>query len=296
VTGQIETVILVIFSCLITSGSRILLKRGVVLANALTGMVYSLVVGWLALLILFTLSISNERLSVRGLLFFAAIGLVAPPVVRYLTYIGVEKVGPSRSDPVRSLTPLFALLIAFFIFGEAFNSQALLAGIFIVIGIFMLSLDSWRNSTVQVFRFKDLIYPLAAAILAGLIANFRKLGMSLEISPLSAAFSSATSAMLVFFGFIMHRSRYRELVWNRASFKFFALSGLLVSITDIIDLVALRRLNVTMVAPLLAATPLFVIILSLIFLRDIERITLSLVAGAVLIFVGVALIVGLAHA
>ena len=65
------------------------------------------------------------------------------------------------------------------------------------------------------------------------------------------------------------------------------MTGILVSITDVIDLIALKNSNVTTLAPLLASTPIFVIIFSGLFLRDVEKITNNLIKGALLIFAGI---------
>jgi drug/metabolite transporter (DMT)-like permease len=79
-------------------------------------MVVSLGVGW-ATLVLACIALNPwHSLTMKGLIFFALIGTVAPPIVRYLTYLGIDKLGPARSDPIRSLTPFFAIVFASFFF------------------------------------------------------------------------------------------------------------------------------------------------------------------------------------
>lgn len=109
-----QIIFLVLLLCLLTSISRIFLKKGMVKSNALTGMVASLLVGWLALVSACLLYADFSKLTLRGGLFFALIGIVAPPAVRYLTYKGIDSLGAARSDPLRSLTPFFAILFAGF--------------------------------------------------------------------------------------------------------------------------------------------------------------------------------------
>ena len=96
--------------CFLTAISRVLLKLGFEKSNPLTGMVVSVVIGCLMLDSAALIFSNPNDYSWNGVLFFAGIGIVAPPVVRYLTYLGVHTLGAARSDPVRSLTPFFAIL------------------------------------------------------------------------------------------------------------------------------------------------------------------------------------------
>lgn len=289
--NHIQIASLLFFSCFVTAISRITLKHGMSSSNAITGMVFSLVFGWLTLLVLFLGSYAEQTYTLQGVLFFCALGVVAPPVVRYFTYIGVEKLGPSRSDPIRSLTPLFAVVFAFIFFNEPFSPLAILSCLLIVFGTQLLSKDMTSpQGQTFVTKYYFFLFPFIAAVLAGIISNLRKLGMSYEITPLTAAFCSATSALIVFGSFLLYKKNFTRLTFDKSSLKYFIFTGVLVSITDIIDLVALKQTKVSYAAPLLASTPLFVILLSSIFLKKIETITKTLVIGAVFIFIGVLLV------
>ena len=254
-------------------------------------MVYSLLFGWIALTTLLLLDFKNQTFSLKGAFFFAAIGFVAPPIVRYLTYIGVEKLGASRSDPIRSLTPLFAIAFAFIFFGEAFNYSSLWACLLIIAGTYFLSKDGHsKDQDLSLFQVKDLWYPFIAAIIAGIVSNLRKIGMSMEISSLAAATTAATSAIVVFGIFLTYKKNYKKIIFNKFSIKYLVVTGLLVCMTDILDLVTLKNSKVSTVAPLLATTPLFVIFFSFIFLKNVEKITKNLIIGALFIFTGVLVI------
>ncbi len=61
----------------------------------------------------------------------------------------------------------------------------------------------------------------------------------------------------------------------------------------LLGIFALRVGTVSVVAPLTGTMPLFVLALSSLFLRDIERITARLVVGTLLIVLGVYLITAL---
>lgn len=288
--NDLNIIILVIISCIITALSRIVLKKGLSQSNAITGMVYSLFFGWLVLTVFFFSDINEQRYSTEGLLFFAAVGVIAPPFVRYMTYIGVEKLGAARSDTIRSLTPLFAVVFAFIFFNEQFSQYSLIAAALIVLGAWFLGRDAHHSNGDKVFKFSDLLYPFVAAVVAGLVSNLRKIGMNLDITSLAAATTAATSAIFVFSLFLIYKENYKRIIINRDSIRYLLLAGGMVGITDIIDLIALKKSKVSIVAPLLATTPLFVIFFSWIFLRQVEKITRNLLIGAILIFGGVVII------
>jgi DME family drug/metabolite transporter len=274
---------ILILSCILTAFSRITLKKAMKNSNVLTTMVSSLVFGWIGLGILLLISPGQATYTIKGLAFFALIGVIAPPVVRYFTYIGVDRLGPSRSDSIRSLTPVFAVLFSFFFFSETFKPESIFAVLMIFTGVRLITKEETSEKN-KINKF-DYIYPFVAAVVAGLISNARKLGMGLETSPLVAAFAAASSAIITFSLFLLYKNKYKQIEVKSSSLKYLAISGIIVSITDVIDLIALKKFHVSLVAPILASTPLFVILMSHFFLKD-ENINKYVIGGAVFIISG----------
>lgn len=289
--GAVYTLIL----CLVSALSRILLKKGMRDSTPLTGMVVSLVVGFAALGLVVAPKIvsGGVRWDPRGVLMFAAIGLVAPPLVRLLTYIGIHRLGASRCDPIRSTQPFFAILFALLLVGERAGPRIWAATALLFLGVLILSRDRGRQAS---FSPSDLLFPLGAAILAGAVMVLRKMGIAWLPDPAVAAFIAATSAVVVFGGFLAATGKWRALRLDRRAFAFFFLAGLLTALTDILDLLALSLTDVRIVAPLMCATPLFVLVLARLFLRDQERVTLRTWSGAGAILAGVQIILWTAKA
>lgn len=277
--------------CFITASSRVLLKRGLGSSNALTAMVYSLIIGWLALMSLTLATGAWSHWRIDGAIRFALIGLVAPPVVRYLTYKGVDILGAARSDPVRSLTPFFAIAIAVTWGQETATLRTWGGTALILIGVILLSrLEAGKHDSRK-WKSTDLLFPLGAAALAGAVANWRKWAMPAIPSPILAATIAASSALLVFTFFLLLTGKWRQLRWEKTANSYFILSGVATGLTDVLDLVALSRGSVSLVSPLLATTPLLVILMSHLFLKGIEKISARLVAVALIILVGIELII-----
>ncbi len=277
----------------ITAFSRILLKKGLVDSNPVTGMFVSLVVCAPVLTVLALIAVPWDEYSIRGIAYFAAIGLFAPPVVRFLTYIGVDRLGVSRSAPVRSLTPFFAVLLAIVFLGEPLSSHIILGTVAIFSGALLLTRKERSERDAPTWRKVDLLFPLTAAVLSGVAANLRRHGLDSGIlpNPILAAASTAVAALLVFSIYLQFSGKRRELTYNRSALKFFVMGSCCTSVSIVLTLTALKVGNVSTVAPVLASGPLFAIAFSFLLLRKIERVTRNIVAGALLTVTGIELIV-----
>jgi len=271
----------------VTAISTIFLKRGLEASNPLTGMFVSLAVCGAVITALALATVPAAEVTLGGVAIFAGIGLFAPPVVRYLTYVGIDKVGAARSSPIRSLTPFFAILLAITFLGEEARPNVLGGAVLIVGGAFLLSKKPNKKNLQKSWSKWDLLYPFSAAILAGCAANLRKAGFAFLDSPVLAAASTAIAALIVFSTYVISSGRRGELDFNPASIGWFLVASACTSVSIVLNLVALKLGDVSVVSPILASSPLFVIFFSAIFLRKIERVTTTLVAGALLTFAGV---------
>lgn len=281
--------------CILSSVARVFLKKGLVDSNVNTGMIFSLYVGWFVLCVLFLIEqISAPFPSLNGILFFCGIGLVAPPIVRYLTYVGVDKLGAASSDQIRSLTPFFGLVFADMFLKEHVSLRSYMAGFLIFIGLFILNMsyatkDHSQESKAQFKKF--FWYPLIAAVLAGIVANLRKMGGQQEITSTAGAFFAATSAMIVYSIYNYTSKKHLTIQFNKSTAKFFIFSAALTSLTDILDIYILKQSKVSYILPILSTTPLFVLLVSALFLKKYETINRYTILSAVVIFTGVQLII-----
>ena len=241
---------------IITASSRIFLKKGLLCSNPLTGMLVSLVICSLVLVILTVIYVPFKDYNLKGILFFAVIGCFAPPLVRYLTYIGVDKVGASISDPIRATTPFFAIILAIIFLKEPFELGIIIGTAFIVCGVLLLAKGK-KNKLIKEWKRKDLFFPLAAAFLAGIAANLRKMGFDMLESPVLAATSTALSALIVFGSFTAFSNKKREIILNPQGLKYFILSSLCTAASIILNLFALKHGNVSTVTPIISSSLIF---------------------------------------
>ncbi len=109
-------------------------------------------------------------------------------------------------------------------------------------------------------------------------------------SPLVASlfallFGSAVLAVAI------HRDVPKDLKAPRRTFLYVALAGLCSSTAVVLMFTALSMAPVAAVSPVGSLTPLFALLFTHLFLQRMERVTLRVVAGTLLVVLGVVLVV-----
>lgn len=220
---------------------------------------------------------------------FMVAGAIAPLITQFLFYASILRVGVARAAPLRNTTPLFASVLAVIFLGEQW-SLALAGGTVMIIAGATL-LGSRGAGGIQTFRRSDLLLPIGAAILGGIVSPMRKFGFSLLPSlPLAVCFTLTGSLVGLFVCLLIGRN-YEGVVANRRTILWFGLSGLATAIGLSSYLLALQLGQVVVVDPLVATAPLFTLLFAHLFLRAHETVTLKITGGTALICVGVIVII-----
>ncbi|HWH78341.1 MAG TPA: DMT family transporter [Candidatus Binatus sp.] len=205
-------------------------------------------------------------------------------VVRQLTYIGIEKIGAARSGPIRASVPLWSAAVAIVFLGERMTAPVAVGTLLVVVGILLIS---WRtDETIKDFRPWYVIAPLLAAILGGVIYPLRRYALKFSDDPIYFGAIVGIVGLLCTMIFLALPTTKDRLVWHRQTLGYFIVGGSLESLGLLLVLYALSFGPVVMVTPLTATLPLWVVIGSRYFLRDVEKITRRTVVGAILVVVG----------
>ena len=265
----------------------ILVRRGSRYASvalaALMGFVLSTVVLWGAIWYFFPLSL----LYTDATYYFIISGLIQPAIVRFLHYTGIVRLGASRAGPVRSVTPLFAIAIAFSFLGERPDIGVYLGSFLCVLGVWFTSSPREGESEWKTIH---LAYPLGAAFLTAISQNFRKTGLLIMPNPFVATAVTITTSLVVFSLSLVATGQLRTLKGDRKCLPFYGSAAVVSATAQLLGYIALSKGDVSVVVPLINTNPLFIVIFSAIFLRDLETINARVAAGAVLIVSGIALI------
>jgi uncharacterized membrane protein len=281
-------IILAFLMVLITASSNIFLKKGFHKINPFLAVYISVLISTVFLWIASFLFVPKcYFLNYEGIFIFIIIGIIAPTVVRSLTYLGIHYLGAGRAAPIRALTPFFATVIAITFLKESPKPVIFLGIILVILSTIVVSKRD--NNVLHGWRVVHLALPFFAALLAGLVANLRKYGLNIMPSPIFASTIAATSSLCVLTAYLIFKNRFQSIfkvAFNR-ELRFIIIAALLTSIGEIVDLSALLFGKVSLVVPIFAMTPLLIVVFSRIFLKKYEVVTKRVVVAVCLTIAGV---------
>jgi drug/metabolite transporter, DME family len=263
--------------------SGIAAKRGLRYSTPVTVTLVSVaihaVVLWIALLIFRGVPVVS-----RWVLFLFVLSGLLQPILRFLTYAGIHYVGAAAGTTLRGAHPLFSTTLAILFLGEPLNLLIVLGTIAIVAGV---ALISWQGNKKQAsVRWWHLAYPLSAAFLAGVSHPLRRYTLKLANEPLYLAAVIGIVALPWLVSATLLPGQSQKPVWDRRAIGPFVIAGALETLGILLGIVALSIGQVVVVSPIIATSPLWIMLGSWFFLRDIERLTLRTLLGAVCVVAG----------
>lgn len=265
----------------------VLVRRGArfssVSAAAFLSFLVTAVCLWSAIAYFF----SFQQLRSLGVVYFIVGGLLQPLLARLLYYGGITRLGVARADPLRRISPLFAIFVAVLFLGERPSSFVYGGTVLIVIGAcFVLA----RKGEEREWRILDAAFPLGSAFVAAVSQNVRRTGLLILPNPLIGAAVTTSTSLIVLFIFVLFTGKIGLIRPHRASMPFFGITAFISAGSQFLAFIALNQGEVSVIAPILSMTPFFSVFLSAFFLRDLERVTSKIVMGVLLLVTGVTLI------
>lgn len=268
--------------------SHILIRRGLVTSNALAGSFFSLTLSAAVMWILAPFFIPFASFWTPALGYFVVAGVFAPALGRTLNFVGIERIGVARSVPVINTSPVFASILAMIVLGEVWTLQNMLGTGFVVLGVIVLSTAHGAKGP---WRKIDIIYPLLGAIAFGISINLRKFGLMMDNVPFVAAAVTSTIGFLFALGMLRTTRGQQVFSMSRRSISWFFAAGMVNTGAVLLNFYALSLGKVVIVEPLVSTNPVLSILLSAIFLKDLEVVTPRVIVGALCTVLGTILVV-----
>lgn len=277
-----------LFGAVTFAANHILVKKGL-LAGAtptvctLVNITSNAVCLWILVLFLTPLG----ALAAPQSLLFILVGILVPGLARILFFTGMDRCGVSRATAVIGAAPLFSTIVAMVALGERPDLPTALGTLCVVGGLVGLSLERHERIT---WKRTDLLFPLASALLFSARDNLTRFATRSWAYPLLG--SAIATGAATFFVFLVNAplAPAGSLRCNRTSFLFFALSGITSAVGYLCFYSALSMAPVVRVAPLLYTINIFSVILSYLFLKDSELLTLRVILSTPVIFTGILLV------
>lgn len=217
---------------------------------------------------------------------FLLAGMIAPGASQILFFRAVRDIGPARTTVLVGTAPVVAALIAILALDEPLRAALVIATVLIVSGGIALAGEPIRPDS---FRRVGVVLALAASALFAARDNvIRELQVDSDVEPLAAAAATLVGGGLVIAGYLLAARRARML--EGTALRVWLPSGLLFAASYAALFEAYDRGRVTVVSPLVATESLWGVVLAALVLGRSEMIGRRLVAGALLIVAGSALI------
>jgi len=268
--------------------AHIFIRRGLVGSNAMTGSFISLSMSAAILWLLFPFFAPLSALWTPVSLVFVMAGIFAPGIGRTLSYVGIEKIGVARSVPIANSSPIFASVFAVVFLAEAWVPQNIVGTLLVISGVIILSVAKPAQGE---WRKLDVIYPLIGAMAFGASAILRKAGLGYVDIPVMAAAVTAGSAALFSLALLQFRGGKEAFKLTRRSAAWLFTAGLVNTAAMLSVFYALSHGKVVIVEPLVSSNPVLTLLLTAIFLRDLEAINMRVIIGALLTVTGTVLVV-----
>lgn len=292
---SIDVIVLAILPAIVWGFSPIVDKRGMAgggssVQASLVVVLVDTAIYWLAIGVLYGRS-AFEGLTLHVLVVFVLAGLVGTALGRITIFVGVDRVGASLNSAILSARPLFATIFALVLLGEPLGPVTAAGVVVLVSGLALLTIS--KGGDLMGWQPRDLLWPLAAAALFAIANVGRRYGLvASPITALEAVTINETAALVSIVAFVFAQGPRRVLDRPRRTYGYFAVSGVLTAgaLLSMMSALDLEGGRVAIVDPLIATAPLFTIIFAGVLLRDLERVTKGVVAGAGLIVVGAAMI------
>jgi drug/metabolite transporter (DMT)-like permease len=239
--------------------------------------------------VLWSIVLATGRLppvSYVPVMLFVGIGFVMP-VIRTLTYIGIATMGASRSASLRSSYPLFGALFALIFLNEELKPPVLAGIILVVAGT---SVITWQRDNTAVGRWWYALFPLTAALISGLIQPVVRYGLTLSYYPLFFTALVGATSLSAYLGALPLIMQLQRPIWSRQGLKGLISAALLENLGFLLFIVAFGLAPVATVSPLIATSPMWVVLAALLIFRDLEQVSLRTMIGTALTVAGTVLI------
>lgn len=271
------------------AASHILIRRGLARSNPLAGFVISIVISTLTLWSMVAATLPLTVFRTHAIWYFAVGGLFASGLGRWLVYVSIDRLGVARSIPVVSTTPMFASILAVLLVGEQWTLGAFFGTLLIICGVIVISRTHEQKAD---WRRRDFIFPLLGALSFSFSASVRKLGFFIDNLPLMASCVNATTGLALAILMVYGQGGPRKVLpMSRSVLAWFVGAGVCNTAGMLANFYALSTGDIVIVEPLISTNPVLTVVLTAIFLRDVETVNLRVAVGVAFTFVGTLLLV-----
>lgn len=256
-----------------------------------SGAIYAVISAYIVSCLIFLpisiiLHFPDFRFSKIGVVAFLLSGILVFFGV-YCMYEGIQRIGASRTAPITRGNMLISSSLAILFLGETTNIMHIIGILLIFIGVVQVSQETGiEDSDSRSMSVPNLTFPLVSMLCLGLSSPLVKFGFN-EGVPVTVGLSISRLASLIIGVLFLQYNGLR--IWRPfydGERVLYIAAALIFALITAFVYISLDIAPVIVVRPLRGTSPFFVLLLSHLYLKDLEKITKKLVLGAILIVLG----------
>jgi drug/metabolite transporter (DMT)-like permease len=232
----------------------------------------------------------------EGYLWLSATGVIHFVFGRSLYYYCVQRAGANIATIITRVSPLVSVILAITVLGELLTWEIAGGALLIVSGVTLAGINPGairdRRQAFSGLSLSAIISGVGVGFIWGTSPIMIKLGLGESGSPIAGAFISYLAGSIAWGFFLLSRNRRTEIAGiNKRAFGFFCLAGVFSSAANVARYSALSMAPASVVTPIISIHPIFTIILSFFFNRQIEVFRKTVIIGTLAAVIGTILLV-----
>jgi drug/metabolite transporter (DMT)-like permease len=282
--------VLALFAAATSGLSVILVRKHSTESNAFN---ISLIISLTGIVVLWPLAVlltDFGTINLEGLLLFAISGVLAPGFVRLLYYGGLKKLGVPVNASLFAIYPLYSCFLAVLLLSEILSLENWIGIILVIFGGIFVGTNSRKIKMGDKPSRKNLAFPIVGGLTLAVSSIIRKYALNLYNAPLLGVAVAYTFSLLSYSLMLMLSASTRKELSLKSDLRFFWKTGIGQALAWILIFYALSYEQVSIVTPLLAIEPLFVVFFAYLYLRKLEYVSPKLAVSMILTVFGVILV------
>ena len=228
-----------------------------------------------------------SKVNVTSALLFALSGVLAPGLARLFFFQSIQKVGALITSSVMPSQPIITAIFAVIILSEKPSPKIWIGIIAIIIGAIIIEASMSKNRTQKV-KTPWIILPLLGVIFGSLGDPIRKIALNISNEPILGTIIANFASLILYYATYFFKIK-KDRPIKSEDFKLMFLTGIIMALAWIFTFYALSYGEVTKVTPIINTQPLFIYFLAHFFPKEIGKVNLRPLIGAIIILTGLIL-------
>ncbi len=224
----------------------------------------------------------------RPLLLIGLAGILRITVGRTTLFTAIQYIGAARSSSFSATNVFFAMFLGVLFLGEALTLPLAGGAVLVVGGCVLVAMSRVPAAVAGTWRghAAGMSLALGSALAMALSAALTRLVVHEFSSPLGANFYASAIALPSFLPALWNRPVQGVAAWSARTWTHIWLVGLVSAVGTTLGYFALQYAPVVVVQPIAQTRPLFVLLVSRVFLQAYESVNRKVAVGALAIVLG----------